>query len=150
MKNIQNITFRETFAVRHPVLREGKPLESCHFDGDDLTSTVHFGLFVDEKLIGVVSVFQNKNSIFNKENQFQIRGMAILPKYQKKGFGAKLVERCEEYILSKNGELIWFNARENALPFYQKLGYQIIGNPFVISDIGTHYIMKKNLLIAYE
>ena len=150
MIKIQNITSTEAIAVRHPVLRNGKPIESCHFEGDDLPSTVHFGLFLDEKLIGVVSVFQNNSSNFNYENQFQIRGMAVLPEFQKKGYGELLVKYSEEYVLNKEGSIIWFNARENAVNFYKKIGYEIIGSPFTISDIGVHYIMKKKLHYAYE
>lgn len=145
MITIQNIPSFLTFAVRQPVLREGKPIESCHFDGDDLETTSHFGLYIDENLIGVVSVFKIINPIFNTTNQFQIRGMAILPQFQKTGFGQKLVIHCEEFIKNLNGTLIWFNAREKAVPFYEKLGYQKVGNPFSIADIGIHYIMKKEI-----
>ena len=145
MIKIQNISSTDTFLVRHPVLRDGKPIESCVFDGDNLPSTKHFGLFIEEKLVGVVSVFKNNNAIFNIENQFQIRGMAVLPEFQKKGFGEDLVKHCEKYVKSLNGTLIWFNARENAVPFYEKLGYNKIGNPFSIADIGIHYLMKKEI-----
>ena len=145
MKKIREITSEETFSVRHPVLREGKPIESCAFEGDNLSSTKHFGFFVDENLTAVVSVFQNNSSIFKNQNQFQIRGMAVLKDFQKKGFGEELVLWCEEYIKSKNGSLIWFNARENAVPFYKKLGYDIIGNQFEIENVGIHYIMKKEM-----
>ena len=150
MENIKNISSTDTFPVRQPVLRPGKPIESCQFDGDELPSTSHFGLFINEKLIGVVSVFTNKNTIFSIENQFQIRGMAVLPEFQKKGYGADLVKHCEEFVKNQKGNLIWFNARENAVPFYEKLGYAILGVPFNIADIGIHYIMKKELANAYE
>ncbi len=150
MIKIQNITSIEAITVRHPVLRSGKPIESCHFDGDDLPSTIHFGLFLDEKLIGVVSIFQNNNGNFNNENQFQIRGMAVLPEFQKKGFGELLIIHTEVYVSRKKGSIIWFNARENAVNFYKKIGYKIIGSPFSIADIGIHYIMKKKLHYAHE
>jgi GNAT superfamily N-acetyltransferase len=145
MEIIQNIPSFLTFAVRQPVLREGKPVGSCRFDGDNLETTSHFGLYHDENLIGVVSVFKIINPIFNSTDQFQIRGMAILPQFQKNGFGQKLVIHCEEFIKNLNGTLIWFNAREKAVPFYEKLGYQKVGNPFSIADIGIHYIMKKEI-----
>lgn len=143
MKKIQNITSSETFAVRHPVLRAGKPIETCQFDGDDLDTTSHFGLFIDEKLIGVLSVFKTQNINFKVENQFQMRGMAVLPEFQRKGYGEDLVKHCEKYVAQNLGALIWFNARENAVAFYEKLGYQKIGNPFSIANIGIHYVMKK-------
>ena len=95
MEIIKNISSLETYSVRQPVLRAGKPIESCQFDGDDLPTTNHFGIYNDEKLVGVVSVFNKINSIFNSPNQFQIRGMAILSEYRKKGFGEKLLHHCE-------------------------------------------------------
>lgn len=42
MAIIKKISSSETFLVRQPVLRAGKPLESCRFDGDDLEITHHF------------------------------------------------------------------------------------------------------------
>lgn len=145
MIEIKNIDFTATFSVRHPVLRDGKPIESCFFDGDDLKTTVHFGLFYDKKIVGVISIFKNKNAIFNAQNQFQIRGMAVLKECQGKNFGKQLLHQAEQHVIAQKGNLIWFNARENAVPFYQNSGYEILGNSFEIKDIGTHYIMYKNL-----
>jgi ribosomal protein S18 acetylase RimI-like enzyme len=145
MEIIKNISAKETYLVRQPVLRHGKPIESCHFEGDDLPTTHHFGLFYDKRLIGVVSVFSIKNCIFNSPNQFQIRGMAILSEYQKRGFGEKLLHHCEAYIKSQNGTLIWFNARESAISFYEKSNYNKDGAPFSIPEIGPHFLMKKEI-----
>ncbi len=145
MELIRKITSKDTYIVRHPVLRQGKPVETCHFDGDDLETTTHFGFFVDKNIVGIVSVFQNKNDIFVAENQYQIRGMGVLHDFRHKGLGRELVLYCENYILTKKGNLIWFNARESAIGFYQKLGYILFGNPFVIDGIGNHYVMYKVL-----
>lgn len=145
MKIIKEITALETFPVRHPVLRKGKPLESCHFDGDNLETTRHFGLFTADDLIGIISVFENGSNFFQEKNQFQIRGMAILEGHQKKGHGEDLIRHAEKYIRARKGNLIWFNARIVAAGFYEKLGYAISGNPFEIADVGTHYVMFKKL-----
>ena len=145
MLHTAKISSQQTFTVRQPVLRPGKPVESCIFSGDDLNTTAHFGVFEDKNLIGVISVFKNNNAAFTEENQYQIRGMAILPGHQKKGLGVKLVEKAEEYAVQQNSKLLWMNAREVATGFYKKTGYQIYGNPFNIDGIGTHYIMYKHL-----
>ena len=145
MKHIKKISSTDTYSVRHPVLRTGKPIESCQFDGDDLPTTTHFGLVLNKKLIGVVSGIKINNSKFNFDNQFQIRGMAVLLDFQSKGFGKDLMEHCEGFIKQHQGTLIWFNAREIAIPFYEKLGYNRFGNPFIIADIGIHYVMQKEL-----
>jgi len=145
MIEIKNIPSKATYLVRQPVLRPGKPLTSCVFDGDDLESTAHFGLFYKTELAGIVSVFENKNSKFTEANQLQIRGMAVLDNCQKMGFGNLLIQKTEEYAKSKSVSLLWFNAREAAVGFYEKLGYAIIGTPFDIGDIGKHYVMYKQL-----
>lgn len=145
MQIIKKIIALDTFQVRHPVLRNEKPIESCHFDGDNLKSTVHFGLFDTDKIQAVISLFETKNAHFVSEKQIQIRGMAVLQEHQKKGFGKILITNAEHYCIQNKSNLIWFNARQEAVGFYQRMGYVIIGIPFEIIDVGKHVVMFKNL-----
>jgi len=145
MPNIKKITDLETYPVRHTVLRNGKPIETCRFEGDDLDTTHHFGCFLNDNLIGIISVFKNNNSQFDANNQFQIRGMAVLELHQKKGIGESLVKHCEAYCKNLQTDLIWFNARTAAVGFYEKLGYAKVGTAFEIKDVGEHYLMEKSI-----
>ena len=97
MTSVKKITSKATYSVRQEVLRKGKPLETCYFNGDDDATTVHFGLFQDQKLIGVVSIFQFQNPEFSENTQFQIRGMAVISEFQGKGFGEQLLKTAEQY-----------------------------------------------------
>lgn len=142
---LKEITALETYSVRHPVLREGKPMESCHFEGDDLQSTIHLGLFINCALVGVVSLFKTKNIDFAEKHHFQIRGMAVLKHHQKMGYGERLLKEAELYAQKYKSDLLWFNARETALIFYEKMGYSVHGNSFLIGDIGTHFVMYKKM-----
>lgn len=145
MSIVKKITTSETYTVRQEVLRKGKPIETCHFIGDDATTTTHFGLFENEKLIGVVSVYKTNSILFVEKTQFQIRGMAVLEDFQSKGFGEQLLKAAENFCWEEKADLIWFNAREKAVSFYKKLGYEIIGDAFDISNVGIHFVMfKKN------
>jgi GNAT superfamily N-acetyltransferase len=145
MSDIKEISAQETYLVRNPVLRNGKPIESCHFDGDDLPTTHHFGLFKNKHLVGIISLFENSNVTFAENSQYQIRGMAVLDDFRKKGFGETLVNYCEEYCIANNCKLIWFNARVEAVGFYEKMGYQKTGAIFEIKDVGEHLLMFKKL-----
>ena len=145
MITLREITALETYSVRHPVLREGKPVESCHFEGDNLQSTIHIGLYVNAALIGVVSLFKTKNAEFKSDKQFQIRGMAVLKHHQKRGYGNRLIIEAEVIANKYNCKLLWFNAREKSVGFYEKMNYKIIGEPFNVGDIGTHFVMYKKL-----
>ena len=142
---IKKINSIDTYPVRHEVLRKGKPIETCQFKGDDDENTIHFGLYQNERLIGIISIFKEKNDLFSETNQFQIRGMAVLEEFQGKGFGAELVKEAENHCISLNTDLIWFNARENAVPFYKKLDYTILGDSFLITDVGIHFAMYKKI-----
>ncbi|MEL1253199.1 GNAT family N-acetyltransferase [Flavobacterium sp. DGU38] len=145
MQSIKEISAHETYIVRQPVLRKGKPLTTCFFEGDNLQSTHHFGLFESQNLTGIISLFLKHNPIFAENLQAQIRGMAILESHQKKGFGERLIKHCEEYCLANQFDLIWFNARESAVGFYKKMGYETTGSSFEIPEVGTHYLMYKKL-----
>jgi GNAT superfamily N-acetyltransferase len=142
---IKKINSIDTYPVRHEVLRKGKPIETCQFKGDDDQNTIHFGLYEKKRLIGIISIFKEKNDLFSESNQFQIRGMAVLEEFQSQGFGAELVKEAENNCINLNADLIWFNARENAVPFYKKLDYKIIGDSFLIPDVGIHFVMYKKI-----
>ncbi len=141
---IQEITSAETYAVRHPVLRAGRPIETCAMPGDDAEDTFHLGLFEDEKLIGVVTFMNASKSQFTGK-QYQLRGMAVLDGYQGKGLGNLLVAAGETRLKAAGYKLLWCNARIKALNFYIRKGFKIEGEPFEIDPIGTHYLLYKNL-----
>lgn len=142
---IKEITAKKAYDVRHPVLREGKPIDSCRFDGDDLPTTFHLGYFIAEQLVGVVSLLERGHATLEVEKAFQLRGMAVLTNFQKRGIGDTLVKKSEEMILQRGGTFMWMNAREIAVRFYEKLGYQKHGEPFSIPKIGLHFVMIKTL-----
>ncbi|WP_316634277.1 GNAT family N-acetyltransferase [uncultured Flavobacterium sp.] len=145
MSIIKEIPSKETYIVRQPVLRNGKPIESCIFEEDDLETTHHFGLFETKSLTGIISLFDKINPIFTEKNQAQIRGMAVLENHQKKGIGEALVKHCEKYCNANGVDLIWFNARTAAVGFYKKMNYETLGTAFDIKDVGEHYLMFKKL-----
>ncbi|AUS07244.1 GNAT family N-acetyltransferase [Pseudotamlana carrageenivorans] len=142
---IKQISAQETYKVRLPVLRPGKPVTSCIFEGDDLESTIHIGIYLEDSTIGICSFFKNKHPLILDKQQYQLRGMAVLEAYQGMGIGNKVLHYGEALLQSQNITTIWCNARKVATPFYEKCGYQIFGKPFNIPDIGTHYTMQKLL-----
>ncbi|WP_158844714.1 GNAT family N-acetyltransferase [Algibacter sp. L1A34] len=142
---IKQISAIDTYAVRHPVLRAGKPITSCIFEGDDLETTMHFGIYDNDELVGVCSFLKNNNPKFPEFRQYQLRGMAVLKSQQGLGLGQELLKYCDTILKLEKTELIWCNAREVAVNFYKKNGYSPIGEPFNIKDIGPHFVMKKQL-----
>ena len=143
--NIRHITPEETFDVRHPVLRAGKPRESCTMHGDHEDTTIHLGAWSDGTLVGVLSIFEKRHPLFDDARQFQLRGMAVLDQFRRRGFGKALIREAELHCGNAGASRIWFNARAGAVRFYLAEGYSREGNAFDIDGIGPHYIMSKRL-----
>ncbi|WP_345005146.1 GNAT family N-acetyltransferase [Snuella lapsa] len=134
------------YKVRQPVLRKGRPIESCVFEGDELETTVHVGVFIAGELVAVSSFLKNKHDKVLSDCQYQLRGMAVLESFQNKGLGGIMLNYGEQLLKNKLTDVIWCNAREVALNFYKKQGYTIVGEPFDIKGIGSHYTMRKFLI----
>ncbi|MFM2229748.1 MAG: hypothetical protein RL607_1006 [Bacteroidota bacterium] len=140
---IQKIDSATTYSVRQAVLRPGKPLETCHFSGDDLPTTLHWGAYLGDHLVGILSVYAQSHASFTEEIQFQLRGMAVLPDYQGQSIGQALLLTVESALFSQSNCRIWFNARTSAIGFYSRFGYTTVGDTFEIPDVGPHCIMTK-------
>lgn len=143
--SVKEITSQETIAIRHQVLRHGKPIKTCSFEGDNLASTFHLGLHYYGELIGVATFIKNHQSNFTEEVQFQLRGMAVIQQFQGKRLGNVLLEKGLKQLKLLHADLIWCNAREVATHFYSKFGFNTYGKPFDVPNIGTHYTMYKNI-----
>ncbi len=144
---ILRITADECYPVRQPVLRPGRPAAECIFEGDTSPGTLHLGAFMDNRLVGVASFMKNRHSNFEDPVQFQLRGMAVLPEYRNRKLGEKLLLQGEKELVREYAKLLlWFNARESAIDFYRKYGYQTKGELFMIPNVCLHVVMYKNLL----
>lgn len=143
---VKKITAEETYPIRSKVLRPGKPIDECVFDGDGLSSTIHLGAYLDKELAGVASYMANNNELFESPQQYQLRGMAVLPEFQKKKLGELLLLEGENYLKkNKISDLLWFNARTTAVQFYERYDYKTKGEPFMIPNVCMHVVMFKDL-----
>ena len=103
--------------------KEIKQMELANdFDG------VHFGIYHEYELTGVVSLFE-------QENLAQFRKMAVLPEAQGKGFGKQLLLYVIDYCKQQKIETLWCNARISAVEFYKKIGFATIGEPYLQNQL---------------
>ncbi|MEX2350625.1 MAG: GNAT family N-acetyltransferase [Flavobacteriaceae bacterium] len=139
---IKTIHTEETIAIRQQVLRKGRPREDCYFPDDNLSTTVHYGIYEEKKLAGIATFLEQNHSNFEGAH-LQLRGMAVLDQHKGKGYGKLLLETGEQLAHQKKKQLLWCNARIIAKTFYEKLGYITFGNSFEIPKVGTHFVMYK-------
>lgn len=132
----------DTHPIRHRILRPHGTIEDCIFKGDTDELTFHLGAFVDKKLVSVASFYFERNTQFPDPYQFRLRGMATLPEHQGQGLSSALLRTALPAIKQNQCTLLWCNARESAMGFYQKVGFVAHGDVFNIPGIGPHYLMS--------
>jgi GNAT superfamily N-acetyltransferase len=142
---IRRIDAAQTYALRHAVLRSHQPPHMAIYDGDDETTTAHFGAFVEEGIVGIVTLFHAAAPFEFEGESLQLRGMAVAPEFQNRGVGAQLVQHALEWASSTKAELIWCNARTSAVPFYAKFGFETRGEEFLAVENIPHFVMFKTL-----
>lgn len=133
--HIEQINPVLTWQLRRDILYPGKYKHDMEMAEDE--QGIHFGAFYNNKLAGVISLFQNGAD-------FQFRKLAIATDEQQKGIGKNLLQYVTDYAISEGGVRLWCNARLSAAGFYTKAGFVASGKTFRRDDI-DYVIMEKTL-----
>ncbi len=131
--------FDEALRLRDEVLR--KPL-GLSFSPEQIIEEIdqiHLGAYDDDYNLMACLVL-----VPQEDNSIKMRQVAVSENHQKKGIGSLLVKESERVALEKGFSAMIMNARESALPFYEKLGYTKYGKRFTEVKI-PHFKMKKKL-----
>jgi GNAT superfamily N-acetyltransferase len=130
--DIEQITQQLTWQLRRDILYPNEYKHNMAMPEDD--HGTHFGAFADNKLVGVVS-------LFNQGTDFQFRKFAIDAHAQGKGIGAALLQYITDYAIEKDATRLWCNARNTATGFYAKAGFTETGETF--SKNGFEYVIME-------
>lgn len=132
---IRSITKEQAWQLRHDVMWPDRELDYVKLSDDD--EGMHYGLFIDEELISVVSLF-----IQGHEAQF--RKFATRNSHQGFGYGSRLLY----YVLEEAGKAgvvrLFCNARSNKVSFYEKFGLKTTDIQF--SKGGKDYVVMERFL----
>jgi GNAT superfamily N-acetyltransferase len=125
---VTEITAADTYPLRRQVLRPGFPESVIVFEGDDRRGAFHLGAFDEsDALVGIVTFFP---SPFEGRDAWQLRGMAVVPGLQGTGVGRALLATGVARVRSAGATLLWANARDTALGFYERHGWKVVGDGF--------------------
>lgn len=131
--SIEQIRPEATWQLRRDLLYPAAMRHEMEMPED--VDGIHFGAFRDNKLAGVVSLFQD-------EAEFQFRKLAVDAGMQHAGIGSALVAYVINYAEENGGTRIWCNARLEATGFYLKQGFMQTGNLFTRKGIDYEIVEK--------
>ena len=130
------------YALRYSVLREpwNQPLGSEILT--DEQDAIHIMAIENDHVLGVARMHESA------PYQGQVRCVAVATDQQGKGVGKAIMQALELQAEAKGWREIVLEARENAVPFYKSLGYQIEQESYLLCGEIQHYRMKKALPLS--
>lgn len=127
------------YDLRYRILREplGKERGSERNDGDE--NGIHFALYDHNKLVAIARLDQVDQATC------QARFVAVEADSQGKGYGREIMNALENKAERLGYSKLILHARDYALPFYEKLGYTLVGPSYKLFDVLQHFEMFKEL-----
>jgi GNAT superfamily N-acetyltransferase len=139
--------------LRRRVLRENDPTKSVDEPRDAESTSMHFAGLLDGRVVVSASFYPTTAPIRQDLVSYQLRFMAVDLDVQGHGYGARVLEAAEHALRDAGAEQLWANARDTALGFYLKTGWELIPGSEHISgetQLPHHRIVKliRNETIA--
>jgi len=134
--------FAAYYDLRYRVLRApwNQPLGSERADDDEAADTIHAMVkTTDSAVVGVARLHPVA------AHQAQIRYMAVDPAWQGHGIGRQLVEYLETTARQRGLTECILQARQAAVPFYTRLGYEVVAPSHTLFGSIPHFLMRKQL-----
>ncbi len=141
-------TFHVAFApldvvipLREAIIIAGTNRDTPYFPGDEAPGTRHVGAFNGDVCIGCATLLR---STWEDRPAWQLRGMAVATIRQGQGVGRALLAFFDRELRPVAPTIgIWCNAREKAVLFYRKAGFQVESERFHIENVGPHFRLFK-------
>jgi GNAT superfamily N-acetyltransferase len=135
--------------LRRRVLRGNDPEKSVEDPRDEAPTSLHFGGFVDERLVVSASFFPSRSPTSEDLVTYQLRYMATDFDVQGRGYGALVLRFGEAHLAELGVQQVWANARDTALGFYVATGWTILeGSEHLSPETNLpHTVISKRLAI---
>ena len=130
--------YHSTIALRKVVLRAPLGLDLTVEDLDRERSDYHLACCDENKLVACLLL------VPQADNVIKMRQVAVAPLSQGRGIGRALCKFAEAFARERGFFEMTLHARTTAVPFYEKLGYERVGEEFEEVTI-PHWTMRKTL-----
>lgn len=130
--------YHQMVQLRNDILRKPLGLSFTPEELEKEKNEILIAAFEEEKMLGCCML------ITLDPATVRLRQMAVLNTVQGKGIGRALMQFAENIARDRGFRKMTMHARQTAVGFYEKLGYQVSGDQFEEVSI-PHFIMEKAL-----
>ena len=125
---VVELTPEETHPLRLAVLRFDTPTKNVVFPEDTWPGAFHLGVRLGDELVGTSSWVPRDH---HGQPGVQLRGMATSRRLQGSGLGGILLNAGCERAAAGDAVVVWARARDAALAFYLRHGFEVEGDGFI-------------------
>ena len=142
---VERCTTAQILPLRLAVLRDGTPSQDANYGEDTMPGAVHLAIR-QEGEVAATSTWIPRPYPLDKAtppvSAVQLKGMAVAKAAQGSGLGAELLAAGIEHAKSLGATCVWARARDSALYFYERHGFEIAGDQFIDEATGMgHHIV---------
>lgn len=130
--------YQQMVKLRDDILRRPLGLKFSPEELEAEKENLLMAAYEDDQMLGCCMLVEED------PQTVRLRQMAVLNDLQGKGIGRALMTFAENLARDRGYRTITMHARDNALGFYEKMGYRKVGQPFEEITI-PHYVMEKRL-----
>jgi GNAT superfamily N-acetyltransferase len=112
--------------LRRRVLRGSDPAKRARVPRDDDPTTMHFGGFVEDRLVVSASFYLASAPVHEELVSYQLRFMATDFDVQGRGYGARVLAFALDALREEGAAQVWAYARDTALGFYVATGWNVV------------------------
>ncbi|WP_374722788.1 GNAT family N-acetyltransferase [Peribacillus tepidiphilus] len=126
---------QDAFSVRKTVFVDEQkvPVEEEIDSFED--EAVHFVLYDNEQPVGA-------GRFRLVDGMGKVERICVLSSHRKKGAGKIIMDAIEEYAAKQDLKKLKLNAQTHAIPFYERLGYEVVSEEFLDAGIPHKTMMK--------
>ena len=142
---VEEVPTSEVLVLRMAVLRDGTPSQDPRYADDDTEGSVNLGIRESGILVACSTWLPRPWPLDQTAPATQLRGMAVAKHLQSKGLGNILLQAGITRAKTLESTYVWARARDRALYFYERNGFETIGDQFIdeASGLGHHLVMLK-------
>lgn len=143
---VEQLPLNKVLQLRVEVLRKGTPATHCSYPEDSYDDSVHLGIVRDGHVVATSTWFSKPCPLRDDAPAVQLKGMAVSERLHGEGLGEQLIAAGVALASGRGATLVWARARDSALGFYIKCGFDALGDGFVDEPTGMpHHIVIRHL-----
>jgi GNAT superfamily N-acetyltransferase len=150
---VEEVPAEATHDLRWRILRNRRPGAAVVFPEDAQSGAFHLAVRGPDagdggpgRILAVASFSPEGTPYRPGQRAVHLRGMAVDERSEHHGFGRLLVTTVVGRLRDDGVAVLWCNARDSAGGFYARLGFEVVGEGFVLPESGVaHHVMLRDL-----